>query len=83
MARDEVLFPHTVYDDNGYPYSGAEVVEWIERRGLRFPRADLLGHLPDGRPFTGFLKEIDLDLRRVYAAATPDEFPGLPFARSL
>jgi hypothetical protein len=57
------LIPDSVLDDWGREIKGAALYSWIQENGLRFPRAEIFGHRPDGQPVQRFLREIDLSAR--------------------
>ncbi len=57
------LIPDSVLDDWGREIKGAALYSWIQENGLHFPRAEIFGHRPDGRPVQRFLREIDLSAR--------------------
>ncbi len=77
VLADEYVFPHTVVDDRGTGITGEEAVPWIMRRGYAFPRADVLGVTESGTPRACFMKELDLEIQRTYAARSSGEFPGV------
>ena len=77
----DYLIPASVIDDRGQEIPAPEIYDWLEGRGTLYPRADVIGLSPAGRPLHYFMKELDLALPPVaYAARSPGEFPGVPIS---
>jgi hypothetical protein len=73
----DYLVPDKIVDDRGLEISAPEAYDWLEARGDAFPRADVVGQTPQGRPLQRFVKELDLAAPPLaFAARSPDEFPG-------
>ncbi len=64
-------------DDIGQRFTAAAAYTFIEERGDAFPRADVLGTLPNGERRSVFMKELDLAAVAAYVAAAPDG-PSVP-----
>jgi hypothetical protein len=88
FAENTYLLPETVIDDYGQQRQAPEAYDWLETQGDLFPRADVLGVLPNGAQRHVFLKELDLTVMAAFAervdqsesAPNPDRFVRLDLA---
>jgi hypothetical protein len=71
------LLADEAIDDIGQHFHAAAAYSFIEERGDSFPRADVIGMLPDGTSRSVFMKELDLAAVAAYAAGTPTG-PSVP-----
>ena len=71
------LLVDDVIDDIGQRFTDAAAYAFIEERGDAFPRADVIGTLPNGARRSVFMKEIDLAAVAAYVAAAPTG-PSVP-----
>lgn len=58
-------------DDIGQRFQNAAAYAFIEDRGDAFPRADVIGTLPNGEQRSVFMKELDLTAVAAYVAGAP------------
>jgi len=80
--EENYLLVDETIDDRGQRFRDAAAYAWIEARGDAFPRADVIGTLPDGVKRSVFMKELDLAAVSAYVAATPDG-PSVPLHLAL
>jgi hypothetical protein len=66
-GANDYLLPAEAIDDIGQRFQGPAAYEWIETRGDAFPRADVIGSRPSGRPESVFVKELDLAVLALFA----------------
>jgi hypothetical protein len=69
---NDYLLPAEAIDDIGQRFRGPLAYEWIETRGDAFPRADVIGRRPSGRPESVFMKELDLAVLALFAGSGPE-----------
>ncbi len=60
QGTGDILFPETLLDDWGHEIGGVELYSWVRANAWQFPRAELFGLDPNGRPQQYFLRELDL-----------------------
>lgn len=53
------IVPALLLDDWGEGIKGLGLYAWVREHGLRFPRAELFGFTPDGRPSQYFLRDME------------------------
>lgn len=75
------ILPSLLLDDWGNQIDGLALYDWIRENGLRFPRAEVFGHSPQGESVQYFLRDLELfEKYPVYAFASDDDAPssGIP-----
>lgn len=75
------ILPSLLLDDWGNQIDGLALYDWIRENGLRFPRAEVFGHSPQGESVQYFLRDLELfEKYPVYAFAADDASPssGVP-----
>jgi hypothetical protein len=75
VGSSEYLLPDEAIDDRGQHFYEQEAVDWIEMLGGVFPRADAIGRLGSGEKAQARLKELDLAVVALFAAAQPKGQP--------
>ena len=71
------IFPVKAVSDYGVVYLGMSSVDWIVKKGLAHPRADVDGVRFDGTKYTCMLRDLDLSVSPVvYVNGDPSCFPG-------
>ena len=75
------IVPALLLDDWGKEIKGLGLYAWVREHGLRFPRAELFGFTPDGRPSQYFLRDIEFFAPLVAYAAVDREAPIEQWAR--
>jgi hypothetical protein len=76
LKVQDTVFPVRVIGDYGSVYSGMSAIDWIIKKGLAHPRADVDGVRSDGTITTCMLRELDLSVApTVYVGADSTDFP--------
>ena len=77
LKVQDIVFPMRVISDYGSVYSDMSAIDWIIKKGLAHPRADVDGVRSDGTITTCMLRELDLSaVPTVYVGAESTDFPG-------
>ena len=77
LKIQDIVFPVRVISDYGAVYSGMSAIDWIIKKGLAHPRADVDGVRSDGTITTCMLRELDLSVApTVYVGADSNDFLG-------
>ena len=73
------IFPMRVVSDYGGVYTGMNAIDWIIKKGLSYPRADVDCVMSDGTMTSCMLRDLDLSVVPVvYVGADSDKLPGKP-----
>ena len=77
LKIQDTIFPIKVVSDYGATYTGMNVIDWIIKKGLSHPRADVDCVMSDGTITSCMLRDLDLSVVPVvYVGADSDKLPG-------
>ena len=77
LKMQAAIFPRRVVSDYGGIYTGMNAIDWIIKKGLSHPRADVDCVMSDGTIISCMLRDLDLSVVPVvYVGADSDKLPG-------
>ena len=77
LKVQDIMFPVRVVSDYGAVYTGMKAIDWIIKKGLAHPRADVDCVSSNVTMTSCMLRELDLSVVPVtYVSTDPADFPG-------
>jgi hypothetical protein len=77
LKIQDTIFPIRVVSDYGAVYTGMNVIDWIIKKGLSHPRADVDCVMSDGTIISCMLRDLNLSVVPVvHVGADSDKLPG-------
>tara|TARA_B100000686_G_C16297311_1_gene716664 strand:+ start:109 stop:648 length:540 start_codon:yes stop_codon:yes gene_type:complete len=77
LKTQDTIFPIRVVSDYGAVYSGMSAIDWIIKKGLAHPRADVDGVMSNGVMTVCMLRELDLSVvPSVYVGGDSEKYPN-------